>query len=101
MNFGSPPVTRRERTRNNNRVPTVVTRVFSISLSFLVWKMPRKPRENKKPRIPEIAWAENDNHLIWLLLAEIEKDANYRVLFGKKDKDEVTAPVPGQLLSLN
>ena len=53
--------------------------------------MPAK-RDVKKSKIQDIQWAENDNHLIWLLLGELEKDANCKVLFGKKDKNEVKCP---------
>jgi hypothetical protein len=51
--------------------------------------MPPK-RDTKKKKLPEIPWAEDDNRLTWSLLTEIEKPANYKVLFGKKDKDEVS-----------
>jgi hypothetical protein len=47
------------------------------------------PRRAAKDKIPDVPWAENGHHLIWLLLGEIEKDANYKVLFGKKDSQEV------------
>ena len=50
--------------------------------------MPPK-RDTKKNKIPDILWTEDNNRLIWSLLTEIEKPANYKVLFGKKDKDEV------------
>jgi hypothetical protein len=43
-----------------------------------------------KPRIPDIIWSSDNNSLIWSLLAEIEKDDNYRVLYGKKDVAEVS-----------
>jgi hypothetical protein len=52
--------------------------------------MPPK-RDTKKNKIPDIPWTEDNNLLIWSLLNEIEKPANYKVLFGKKDKDEVKA----------
>jgi hypothetical protein len=42
-----------------------------------------------KNKLPDVPWAENGHHLIWLLLGEIEKNANYKVLFGKKDLQEV------------
>ena len=50
--------------------------------------MPLK-RDNKKAKILDIPWTEHDNRLTWLLLTEIEKPVNYKVLFRKKDKDEV------------
>ena len=49
-----------------------------------------KGDNNKKAKIPDIPWTEHDNRLTWLLLTEIEKPVNYKVLFGKKDKDEVS-----------
>jgi hypothetical protein len=42
------------------------------------------PRRAAKDKIPDVPWAENGHHLIWLLLGEIEKDANYKVLFVEK-----------------
>jgi hypothetical protein len=51
--------------------------------------MPPKHDNNKKAKIPDIPWTEHDNLPIWLLLTEIKKPVNYKVLFGKKDKDEV------------
>ncbi|KAF8876429.1 hypothetical protein CPB84DRAFT_1795812, partial [Gymnopilus junonius] len=42
-----------------------------------------------KPSIPPIQWAANDHNLVWLLLAEIGKLENFRVLFGKTDADDV------------
>ncbi|KAF8953368.1 hypothetical protein BDZ97DRAFT_1929729 [Flammula alnicola] len=44
-----------------------------------------KSEKAVKPCIPDINWAANKSSLIWGLLAEIEKDVNYRVLYGKKD----------------
>ena len=38
------------------------------------------------PHIGAISWTDN---LVWALLAELEEDRNYRVLFGKKDSSEV------------
>ena len=45
--------------------------------------------DTKKSKIPDIMWTEDSNQLIWSLLTEIKKPANYKVLFRKKDKDEV------------
>ena len=47
------------------------------------------PQSTAKIKIPDISLAKNGHHLIWLLLGEIEKNANYKVLFGKKDLQEV------------
>jgi hypothetical protein len=44
----------------------------------------------KKNKLPESPWAEDGNWLTWLLLTEVEKPANYKVHFGKKEKDEVS-----------
>ncbi|KAF8870796.1 hypothetical protein CPB84DRAFT_1801536 [Gymnopilus junonius] len=48
---------------------------------------------NTKPSIPPIQWAANDHNLVWLLLAEIGKLKNFRVLFGKTDADNMKHPV--------
>jgi hypothetical protein len=50
--------------------------------------MPTKCRE-KKTKVPDVPCSENEHWLMWLLLGELEKDANYKVLFGKKDPHEV------------
>src|ERR1700689_3882565 len=42
-----------------------------------------------KTGLPSISWTANDNHLTWSLLTEMEKYENFRVLFGKVDKEEV------------
>ncbi|KAH9971582.1 hypothetical protein BGW80DRAFT_1460533 [Lactifluus volemus] len=53
--------------------------------------MPRTAADKvTKPRIPDINWSANKSSLIWALLVEIEKDENYRVLYGKKDVTENT-----------
>ena len=39
------------------------------------------------PQIGAISWSDD---LIWALLAELERDENYRVLFGKKDPSEAS-----------
>ena len=51
--------------------------------------MATKSRVKKasEPRIPTINWSDE---LVWALLAELEKEENYRVLFGKKDPSEVS-----------
>jgi len=45
----------------------------------------------KKIKVPllEIPWSENSHARVWSLIAEISKPANYKVLYGKKDKNEV------------
>ena len=59
--------------------------------------MPRpaadKPDKATKSRIPDINWSANKSSLIWALLAQIEKDENYRVLYGKKDVSEVSISI--------
>jgi hypothetical protein len=40
-----------------------------------------KPDKATKSRIPDINWSANKSSLIWALLAQIEKDENYRVLY--------------------
>ena len=48
----------------------------------------------EKPRIPEINWSANNSLAVWALLAEIKKNENYRVLYGKKDVAEVSLSIP-------
>jgi len=64
----------------------VVTSQYSIFHSFT---MPRGKKNTNKPTIPELPWSENNHALTWHLLDEIAKTANYKVLYGKKTKDEV------------
>jgi hypothetical protein len=40
-------------------------------------------------KLPEIPWARDDHKLVWEFINQLEKDANYKVLFGKKDPSEV------------
>ncbi|GLB43921.1 hypothetical protein LshimejAT787_1501050 [Lyophyllum shimeji] len=49
------------------------------------------PLKKSKTKIPEIPWADNENLLTWALLTELEVDKNYKVIFGKKDKNENTS----------
>ncbi|KAJ3483167.1 hypothetical protein NLJ89_g12086 [Agrocybe chaxingu] len=42
----------------------------------------------QKVKIPELPWSENDHELVWKFITELEKDANYKILFGKKDPSE-------------
>ena len=65
--------------------------------TFKLTVMPRtaadKPDKATKSRIPDINWSANKSSLIWALLAQIEKDENYRVLYGKKDVSEVSISI--------
>jgi hypothetical protein len=56
--------------------------------------------DTKKSKIPDIPWTEDNNWLIWFLLTKIEKHVNYKVLFGKKEKDEVKLLLHGPLCTL-
>jgi hypothetical protein len=47
------------------------------------------PPKVTKPKLPDIPWAEDDDNLVWAFITELEKDENYKVLFGKKDVKEV------------
>ena len=48
----------------------------------------------EKPRIPKINWSANNSSAVWALLAEIEKNENYHVLYGKKDVAKVSLSIP-------
>ncbi|KAF8236831.1 hypothetical protein L208DRAFT_1250180 [Tricholoma matsutake] len=39
----------------------------------------------EKPQIPEINWSANNSLAVCALLAEIKKNENYRILYGRKD----------------
>jgi hypothetical protein len=54
---------------------------------------PRGSKPALKPKIPDIPWGQDKSSLVWDLLAEIEKEENYRVLFGKKDVSEVSTTI--------
>ncbi|KAI0724894.1 hypothetical protein C8Q72DRAFT_936863, partial [Fomitopsis betulina] len=43
----------------------------------------------KKSSVPDIDWKANNGALLWQLIGELEKPENFRVLFGKRDKNEV------------
>ncbi|KIM50179.1 hypothetical protein SCLCIDRAFT_34571 [Scleroderma citrinum Foug A] len=43
-----------------------------------------------KVPLPKIPWSENSHAQVWSLIAEISKSVNYKVLYGKKDKNENT-----------
>jgi len=53
--------------------------------------VPKKPR--KISAIGTISWGANSSALISQLLCEVEKPENFKVLFGKKDKHEVSLPL--------
>jgi hypothetical protein len=42
-----------------------------------------------KKNVPTINWSSNDGELIWKLITELEKPKNFKVFFGKNDKNEV------------
>ncbi|KDR82164.1 hypothetical protein GALMADRAFT_59519 [Galerina marginata CBS 339.88] len=44
-----------------------------------------------KPKLPDIPWSEDEDKLVWSFLTELEKDENYKVLFGKKTVNENTS----------
>ena len=44
---------------------------------------------NKRADLPDVDWQANDLALTWELVGQLEKHENYRVLFGKRDKNEV------------
>ena len=44
---------------------------------------------NKRADLPHVDWQADGQALTWQLVTELEKDENYQVLFGKKDKNEV------------
>jgi len=47
------------------------------------------PKSRTKSTLPSINWAADDSALVWGLIAEMEKKENTKVLFGKKEKNEV------------
>ena len=50
----------------------------------------KKRKENLAAGIPSsLPWTLDNNAKTWLLIAELGKMENYKVLFGKKDKKEV------------
>ena len=42
-----------------------------------------------KSTLPSINWNADDSALLWSLISETEKKDNSKVLFGKKEKNEV------------
>ncbi|KAF8152528.1 hypothetical protein B0H34DRAFT_120095 [Crassisporium funariophilum] len=49
------------------------------------------PPKKSRTKIPDIPWADNENPLTWALLTELKVDKNYKVIFGKKDKNKNTS----------
>ena len=43
-----------------------------------------------KSNVPDIDWKANNGHLLWRIIEEAEKPANFNVLFEKKEKGEVS-----------
>jgi hypothetical protein len=50
--------------------------------------LPKK--SSKSHGLPPIPWTADSNVLIWKLVGEVEKSENYKVLFGKRTKHEVS-----------
>ena len=48
------------------------------------------PKSCIKSTLPSINWAADDSALVWGLIVEMEKKENVKVLFGKKEKNEVS-----------
>ena len=42
-----------------------------------------------KLKLPDLPWGEDDDKLVWAFITELERDENYKVLFGKKNVNEV------------
>lgn len=57
-------------------------------------------RKQQGVKLPEIPWAQDDHKLVWDFITQIEKDVNYKILFGKKDPSEVSHYIRGAALSL-
>ena len=47
------------------------------------------PKPRSKSALPSINWTADDSALLWSLISEMEKKENTKVLFGKKEKNEV------------
>jgi hypothetical protein len=53
--------------------------------------LPMGPQKARKvSNIPPLPWAAEQSKLIWALLTEVEKTENFKVLFGKRTKGEVS-----------
>ncbi|KAF8186682.1 hypothetical protein BJ912DRAFT_852063 [Pholiota molesta] len=53
--------------------------------------MPPKTKKALKVKIPELQWAEDDYKKTWEFINLLEKEENYKVLFGKKAPGENTS----------
>jgi len=52
---------------------------------------PAAPKKARKvSNIPPLPWTAERSKLIWTLLTEVEKGENFKVLFGKRTKGEVS-----------
>ncbi|KAF9234515.1 hypothetical protein BU15DRAFT_36655, partial [Melanogaster broomeanus] len=49
-----------------------------------------------KPSLSEIPWGKNDHARVWKLIDKISKPANYKVLFGKLNRNEVSKNTSGE-----
>ena len=56
---------------------------------------PSQGSSRKKSSVPDIDWKANNGALLWQLIGELEKPENFRVLFGKRDKNEVYTSLLG------
>ncbi|KAI0732125.1 hypothetical protein C8Q72DRAFT_774919 [Fomitopsis betulina] len=56
---------------------------------------PSQGSSRKKSSVPDIDWKANNGALLWQLIGELEKPENFRVLFGKRDKNEVFVCIDG------
>jgi hypothetical protein len=70
------------------------SRSFDLSYRLIsIYTMPPKARSSSaksKPKsaLPDVPWNANEHYLTWALIAEMEKNTNAKVLFGK-EKNEV------------
>ena len=53
---------------------------------------PAVSKSRSKSSLPSINWNADDSALLWSLISEMEKKDNSKVLFGKKEKNEVCLP---------
>jgi hypothetical protein len=52
---------------------------------------PTAPKKARKvSNIPPLPWTAERSKLVWTLLTEVEKAENFKVLFGKRTKGEVS-----------
>ena len=59
------------------------------------------PKPSTKSFIPPISWDADQQALTWALLNELEKQENFKVLFGKRDPKEVSWSVNYSCLGLS